>query len=76
MHLNREDFQTEVWKRLTQTLRQRLEELRELNDVHATPERTAAIRGQIAEVKKILALADEAGASEGTVRPETDSDWP
>lgn len=65
-----EDFQTPTWKRLTQGLEQRLEELRELNDNQSFgPEKTAAIRGSIAEVKRILALADDASAGQA-VSPE------
>ena len=59
--LRREDFHTEVWKRLTSSLRDRLQELRELNDAQSNgPERTASIRGSIEEVKRILALAQSA----------------
>lgn len=59
-----EDFRSATWKRLTQTLEARLQELRELNDSQSFDERkTAGIRGGIAELKKILALAEEASAS-------------
>lgn len=71
-----EDFHTETWKRLTQHLQARLQELRELNDAQASPERTSLIRGQIEEVKRMLALAAQAGASDGAVRPRADSEWP
>lgn len=54
-----EDFRSATWKRLTQTLEQRLQELRELNDNPSFgPEKTAGIRGGIAELKRILSLAD------------------
>ncbi len=59
-----EDFSSPCWKRLTKLLQDRLDELRELNDSQSfDPIKTAAIRGSIAEVKKILALADSASAS-------------
>lgn len=59
-----QDFRTPTWKRLTQTLTERLQELRELNDSPSFgPEKTAQIRGGIAELKRILALAEEASAS-------------
>ena len=57
-----EDFRSATWKRLTQTLEERIQELRELNDNQSFDERkTAGIR--IAELKRILALAEEASAS-------------
>ena len=59
-----EDFQTPTWKRLTQNLEQRLEELRELNDSPShSPEKTALIRGGISELKRILSLAEQASLS-------------
>lgn len=60
----REDFRSTTWKRLTQLLQERLEALRESNDYLSNgPEKTAAIRGQIAEVKRILSLEESLGAS-------------
>lgn len=57
--LKLEDFRSQTWKRLTQTLEHRLEELRELNDNPSFDERkTAGIRGGIAELKRILSLAE------------------
>jgi hypothetical protein len=62
--LKPEDFRSSTWKRLTQTLNDRLQELRELNDSPSYgPEKTAQIRGGISELKKILALAEQASAS-------------
>lgn len=63
MSLLHNDFRTQVWSRLTKHLQDRLQELRESNDVASlTPEKTALIRGQISEVKKLLALSvDSAG---------------
>lgn len=59
-----EDFRSTTWKRLTQTLEKRLEELRELNDSPSFgPEKTALIRGGISEVKRILSLAEGASLS-------------
>jgi hypothetical protein len=56
-----EDFRTDVWKRLTQTLEERLEELRQLNDNPSLGvEQTALVRGGIKELKRILSLAEEA----------------
>ena len=65
-----EDFRTPVWKRLTQILEERIEYLRQSNDqISLSVERTAAIRGGIAELKKILSLADDASLSQA-VDPE------
>jgi hypothetical protein len=62
--LKPEDFRTPAWKRLTQVLDARIEDLRQSNDqLSLSVERTAAIRGGIAELKKILSLADDASLS-------------
>ena len=59
-----EDFRTPAWKRLTQVLEERIEDLRQSNDqLSLSVERTAAIRGGIAELKKILSLAEDASLS-------------
>jgi hypothetical protein len=59
-----EDFRTPAWKRLSQHVNERIDELRKLNDSPSYgPEKTAQIRGGISELKQILALADEASAS-------------
>lgn len=58
-----EDFTSATWKRLSSLLTARLQELRELNDSPSMGiERTSAIRGSIAEVKRIIALAEHASA--------------
>lgn len=62
--LKLEDFRSQTWKRLTQTLNERLQELRELNDNPSFDEvKTAGIRGGIAELKRILSLVDMASLS-------------
>jgi hypothetical protein len=71
--LERSDFRTDTWKRLVRGLSDRLQELRELNDIRHDEVKTAALRGQISEVKKILALADDVSASE-SVQSEQASD--
>lgn len=59
-----EDFRTPTWRRLAQVLSDRVQELRELNDNQSFGlEKTAALRGGIAELNKILSLADEASLS-------------
>jgi hypothetical protein len=59
-----EDFRTPTWRRLSQLIDQRVDELRKLNDSPSFgPERTALIRGGISELNKILSLADEASLS-------------
>lgn len=62
--LKLEDFRSATWKRLTQTLEERLQELRELNDNPSfSVEKTALIRGGISELKRILSLAEQASLS-------------
>ena len=62
--LKPEDFRTQAWKRLSQLIEERVEELRKLNDSPAYGvEQTALIRGGIRELNKILSLADEASLS-------------
>lgn len=59
-----EDFRSPAWRRLSQHVEARIDELRELNDsLSYGPEQTAAIRGGIAELKKILSLAEDASLS-------------
>jgi hypothetical protein len=53
------DFRTSTWKRLTKLLEERLEELREFNDASSNTEtKTALMRGQISEVKRLLSLSE------------------
>lgn len=62
--MKREDFLNQTWKRLSQLIEDRIDELRKLNDNPSFgPEKTALIRGGISELQKILALADDASAS-------------
>lgn len=59
-----EDFRTPTWRRLSQLIDQRVDELRKLNDNPSFgPERTALIRGGISELNKILSLAEDASLS-------------
>ena len=39
-------------------MRDQLADLRQMNDAPMTPERTADLRGRIAQLKELLALAD------------------
>lgn len=57
-----EDFHSPCWKRLSQLVDERIDELRKLNDSDLSPERTSLVRGGIKELKKILALAEDASA--------------
>jgi hypothetical protein len=50
------DFTTPTWRRLTQLLEARLQELREANDRPIAIEKTALIRGQISAIKDLLDL--------------------
>lgn len=62
--MKHEDFLNQTWKRLSQLIEDRIDELRKLNDNPSFgTEKTALIRGGISELQKILALADNASAS-------------
>lgn len=59
-----EDFRSVTWKRLSQLIENRVDELRQLNDNPSFgPDKTALIRGGISELNKILSLAEEANLS-------------
>ena len=61
--MKHEDFLNQTWKRLSQHVEERVNELRKLNDNPSFgPDKTALIRGGISELQKILALADDASA--------------
>ncbi len=71
-----DDFRSPQWRRFTQTLLERLQELREFNDASANNEtKTALIRGQISEVKRILALSPESAGDDG-IPSNGDADTP
>lgn len=53
------DRRNPLWLALEAHLVDRLATLRSKNDADASPERTAHMRGQIAEVKTLLALASD-----------------
>lgn len=62
--MKREDFRSSTWKRLSQHIEERIDELRQLNDNPSFDEKkTAGIRGGIAELKRILSLAEQASLS-------------
>lgn len=50
---------TPLWLALQDHLNTRLAELRAQNDGELSPDKTAALRGRIAEVKALLALGQE-----------------
>ena len=56
-HLTHSDFQTRTWDNFKAELEQRLAQHREANDNRLDPEKTANLRGRIAELKELLALA-------------------
>lgn len=57
--LTRADRMSPIWRTLHQHLTERLQMLRLTNDSEHTLERTARLRGQIAELKSIIALNDD-----------------
>lgn len=52
------DLTAPTWLRIKDHYEARLDELRVKNDTALSPEQTARLRGRIAEVKLLLALAD------------------
>lgn len=70
------DLRTQVWSRFTKELELRLQELREFNDSTLNSEtKTALIRGQISEVKRLLALSpdESAGAADFPIHGEVET---
>lgn len=57
--LQPQDRTNPLWLRLEAHMHQTLADLRARNDAHLAPERTADIRGRIAQLKELLALANE-----------------
>ena len=56
--LKEHEVTSSTWKTLEQDLQERLQILRQKND-HSLPlEKTERLRGAIAEIKRILAIAD------------------
>lgn len=72
----KQDLRTDIWKRFQQVARTRIDELRQQNDrIELSPEETAAIRGRIAELKRLLDLEDYMFSSSATnVTPGTAGD--
>lgn len=59
MNLAPADKATSTWRALFAHYTARLQMLREQNDARRSIEDTAHLRGQIAEIKELLRLADE-----------------
>ena len=58
-----DDRQSPTWKRLRAHIETQIAALREKNDSESlTPEKTAALRGEIKALKKLLALENPAPA--------------
>jgi hypothetical protein len=56
--LSERDRISDVWLRLRERLLARLDLLRRQNDHEMTPEKTAQLRGRIAELKNLLAAGE------------------
>lgn len=54
--LTLDDLSSGAWLRISAHLVAKLDEYRKKNDGNLAPDRTAELRGRIAEVKRILAL--------------------
>ena len=59
LRINQTDKAGPLWRSLVEHYTARLAVLREKNDAPQSPEKTDFIRGQIAEAKAFLRLADE-----------------
>lgn len=57
--LTLEDRRNHVWVKLRKHLEERRETLRRKNDADLDERRTARLRGQIAEITTLLALAED-----------------
>lgn len=57
--LTKEDFTSPTWLRLRKYCERRLDELRRKNDGLLSADDTARLRGRIAQLKEIQALADQ-----------------
>ncbi len=58
------DFQSSTWRRLEKYLYMRIDELRIMNDGNLSAEKTAELRGKIAELKQILSLSRQSEKQE------------
>lgn len=67
------DYQSRTWERFEHVLRQRLAAQREINDARMDLEKTSHVRGRIAELKELLALAQPAQAPANGERGSTSS---
>ncbi len=65
MKLTVEETNSALWKKLADHLRGRIEMLRMRNDHHQSEDSTSRLRGQIAELKGLLGLAEADPALEG-----------
>lgn len=54
-----------VWSLIEQELKGELDTLRRKNDADLTPEQTAKLRGRIAQIKELLAIASEEPVDRG-----------
>ena len=59
LKLTEQDLRDPLWLRLQEHFEERLANHRARNDHDMTPEKTARLRGQIAEAKYLLALASQ-----------------
>lgn len=66
------DFYSETWLALAEKIEQRIQELRERNDSHIDPDKTALIRGQIRFAKEVLSWS---APQQQTVVVDDDNDW-
>lgn len=56
--LSEHELKSDLWRRIEDHLKDRLQRLREQNDVDADEKSTATQRGRIAEIKQMLRAAE------------------
>lgn len=62
--LLKQDFHTDTWRRMKKFINERLQDLREQNDqISLSLEKTAALRGEIAGLKRLLDLEEDNSSS-------------
>lgn len=55
-HLTSTETSSEVWRKVVNILTERLDHLRKQNDGDLAPDATWKLRGQIAEIKRLLRM--------------------
>lgn len=65
--LNKADLDSKVWEKLREHYEERLDDLRKKNDADMSETKTAALRGQIQEIKRLLNFDPETRKPAGEI---------